>query len=191
MLNIIRVIYRYKMNLFFCGLKMIHLRFLNPKSIISNNICLKCDNINKIKIGHSSSIGSFSVIAVADEQSERNSCSFLEIGHDTYIGESNNIRAAGGVIKIGNNCLISQHISIVASNHGINKDNLIQKQSWSRNNNSIYICDDVWIGANSVILPGVTIGEGVVVGAGSVVTKDIPPYAIVVGNPAKVLKYRI
>lgn len=54
----------------------------------------------------------------------------------------------------------------------------------------IIVEDDVWIGTNSMILSGVTIGQGAIVGAGSVVTKDIPPYAIVGGNPAKVLKYR-
>ena len=50
--------------------------------------------------------------------------------------------------------------------------------------------DDVWIGTNSVVLPGVTIGKGAVIGAGTVVTKDIPEYAIAVGNPARVIKYR-
>ena len=53
----------------------------------------------------------------------------------------------------------------------------------------IRIGDDVWIGAGAIILPGVTIGEGAVVGAGAVVTKDIPPFAIVVGNPAKIIRY--
>ena len=48
----------------------------------------------------------------------------------------------------------------------------------------------MWVGANSVILPGVTIHKGAVIAAGSIVTKDVPEYAIVAGNPAKVLKYR-
>ena len=54
----------------------------------------------------------------------------------------------------------------------------------------ISIGNDVWIGMNSCILQGITIGDGVVIGAGSVVTKDVPPYAIVAGNPARILKYR-
>lgn len=57
-------------------------------------------------------------------------------------------------------------------------------------NNRIIIGNDVWIGANTVILPGVKIGNGAVIGAGAVVTKDVPDYAVVVGVPAKVLKYR-
>jgi acetyltransferase-like isoleucine patch superfamily enzyme len=55
---------------------------------------------------------------------------------------------------------------------------------------SISIGDDVWIGMNSMILSGVNVGQGAVIGAGSVVAKDIPPYAIVAGNPAKIVKYR-
>ena len=55
---------------------------------------------------------------------------------------------------------------------------------------SIIINDDVWIGAHSVILPGVTIGKGAVIGAGSVVTSNIPEYAVAVGVPAKVIKLR-
>jgi acetyltransferase-like isoleucine patch superfamily enzyme len=55
---------------------------------------------------------------------------------------------------------------------------------------SINIGHDVWIGANSIILSGVSIGTGAIIGAGTVVTKDIPPYAIAVGNPAKIIKYR-
>ena len=58
-------------------------------------------------------------------------------------------------------------------------------------NAPIRISDDVWIGANATILKGVTIGTGAVVGAGAVVTRDVPDYAIVMGNPARVVKYRV
>lgn len=55
---------------------------------------------------------------------------------------------------------------------------------------SVTTCDDTWIGCNAIILKGVTIGRGAIVGAGAVVTKDVPPYAIVDGNPAKVIRFR-
>ena len=55
---------------------------------------------------------------------------------------------------------------------------------------AVIIEDDVWIGARVTILPGVHIGKGSVLGAGSVITSDVPPYAVVGGNPARVLKYR-
>jgi acetyltransferase-like isoleucine patch superfamily enzyme len=61
---------------------------------------------------------------------------------------------------------------------------------WNGSRTSIDIEDDVWIGANSVILPGVRIGRGSVIGAGSVVTKSVPPHAIYAGNPAKLIRYR-
>jgi acetyltransferase-like isoleucine patch superfamily enzyme len=54
----------------------------------------------------------------------------------------------------------------------------------------VTIEDDVWIGSNAIILPGVRIGKGSVIGAGSIVTSDIPPYALAYGTPAKVMKYR-
>jgi len=54
----------------------------------------------------------------------------------------------------------------------------------------VIIGDDVWIGCNVVILPGTTIGSHAVIGAGAVVTKDIPEYAVVVGNPARIVKFR-
>ena len=54
----------------------------------------------------------------------------------------------------------------------------------------VFIEDDVWVGTRAVILHGVTIGRGSIVGAGSVVTKSVPPYAVVAGNPARIIKYR-
>lgn len=58
------------------------------------------------------------------------------------------------------------------------------------NDQDVVIEDGVWVGCNVVILKGVTVGRGSVVGAGAVVTKDVPPYAVVGGNPAKLIKYR-
>lgn len=98
--------------------------------------------------------------------------------------------AGGGKIKIGDKCLISQQVSIIAANHSIAKDIFIYDQPWSEKKNYIIIEDDVWIGSGSQILPGVRVGNGAIVAAGSGVTKDVPNYAIVAGNPAKVIKFR-
>jgi acetyltransferase-like isoleucine patch superfamily enzyme len=62
--------------------------------------------------------------------------------------------------------------------------------AWETSKTSVEIEEDVWIGANCVILPGVTIGRGAVIGAGSVVTKSVPAYSIYVGNPAKLMRMR-
>ena len=106
------------------------------------------------------------------------------------IGEFNNIRASGGSIEIGEFCLISQFVSIIGSNHNIQKSEKIALQGWSKNRNFVKIGDDVWIGAHSVILPGVSIATGAVIAAGSVVSKDVDSYKIVAGNPAKVIGNR-
>lgn len=166
----------------------LRLRFLN--AFIDSNIQLKYPDISLIQIGDGTSINKFSTLLVANDPHVKLHNSQLSIGEHTYIGEYNNIRAGGGSIRIGNNCLISQHISMVTSNHGFERGKLIKEQPWSTDDNYIIIEDDVWIGANSVILPGVTIRKGAIIGAGSVVTKDVPQYAIVCGNPAHILRYR-
>jgi acetyltransferase-like isoleucine patch superfamily enzyme len=154
----------------------------------SSNIVLS--DINQIKIGKGSYVGKFTSIIVSNDGRSGLRNSSLEIGDGTYIGEYNNIRAGGGVILIGKNCLISQHISIIASNHSIWRDDHIKNQLWSTKNNLVEIGSDVWIGCNSVILPGSIIRDGAVVGAGSVVNSEIPEFAIVKGNPAVVVGYR-
>jgi acetyltransferase-like isoleucine patch superfamily enzyme len=120
----------------------------------------------------------------------------ISIGEQTFIGKSDLISASN--IHIGNNVLISWGVTIVDHNsHNISYSERTEdildwrngKKDWS---NVIYkpvhICDKVWIGFNSIILKGVTIGEGAIVGAGSVVTKDVAAWTIVGGNPAKVIR---
>lgn len=95
-----------------------------------------------------------------------------------------------GNVMIGNNVMIAPNCMIVSGNHGIDNSNepmIVQKCT---SKGPIIVEDDVWIAANSVILDGVKISKGAVIGAGSVVTKNVPPMAIVCGNPARVLRYR-
>ena len=168
--------------------KLFELRHRNPMSYIDGSISL-LGEVGNIVLGRCVSINAFCTIAVAGD-TDNGVKSILKVGENTYIGEYNNIRVAGGEVTIGNGCLISQHITIVSSNHLIKKDKPIHKQPWTTTNNFVHIEDDVWVGANSVILPGVTVHKGAVIAAGSIVTKDVPEYAIVAGNPAKILKYR-
>lgn len=134
-------------------------------------------------------MGDYTLLAAKNENRDIQD-SRLYIGANTFIGEFNNIRATGGTIKIGSHCNISQHCSLIATNHKTAKDINISDQQWDQKKKGIEIGNDVWTGANSVILPGVHIGDGAVIGAGSIVTKDIPKNAIAVGNPAKVIKFR-
>jgi acetyltransferase-like isoleucine patch superfamily enzyme len=120
----------------------------------------------------------------------------MSIGKNTFIGKSHLVTASE--INIGNNVLISWGVSIVDHNsHSIIYSERSRdifdwrngKKDWSLvKSKSIHIHDQAWIGFNSIILKGVTIGEGAIVGAGSVVTKDVPAWTIVGGNPAKVIR---
>ena len=112
----------------------------------------------------------------------------VTINQNTFLGEYVTIYGHGGV-TIGSNTLIAMHTCIVSSNHTIPADNeLIRSKPDILL--PVIIGSDVWIGAGCKILGGVTIGDGCVVGAGSVVTKSLPPYSVSVGTPAKVIKYR-
>ncbi len=113
---------------------------------------------------------------------------FIKIGSNSAVNAFCVIYGAGGV-TIGNNVRIACHTVIVASNHNfddVTKD--IHEQGVSKK--GIIIGNDVWIGAGVRILDGVCIGDHAVIGAGSVVTKDIPANAVAVGVPARILRYR-
>ena len=187
MKKFLRLFKWYGLFFFFKNNLRVRLKFINAN--FADDVKIKYDFLSDITIEKGVRINQFSTIFCKNQNKNiRNSR--LIIGEDTYIGEYNNIRASGGVISIGRRCSISQHISMIASNHGTSLGDDIQRQGWEQTKTGITVEDDVWIGANSVILPGVHINKGAIIGAGSVVTKDIPPYAIAVGNPAKVIKYR-
>ena len=103
-----------------------------------------------------------------------------------------------GDLTIGNFCSIAPDVSfLVDGEHAYNtittypfQQRYLGKDDVSQSKGSIVVEDDVWIGYRATILSGVRIGQGAIIAAGAVVTKDVPPYAIVGGVPAKVLKYR-
>lgn len=110
----------------------------------------------------------------------------MEFGEHTWVGPYNNFRMAGsGCIVIGKRCYISQFCSFVANNHGTRRDQLIHLQPHDQSRINITVGDDVWFGAGSAVMPGVTIGTGAVIGAGAVVTRSVPPYEIWAGVPAR------
>jgi acetyltransferase-like isoleucine patch superfamily enzyme len=109
------------------------------------------------------------------------------IGDDVVIGRHNMITAKGN-ISIGSYTRIGAFVQILDQGHGFEKNKLIMNQDAIIEDTTIG--DDCWIGTGSKILKGVKIGNGVVVGANSVVTNNIPDYAIVGGIPAKIIKYR-
>lgn len=110
-----------------------------------------------------------------------------------YIGKFSQINsgtAIYGNVSIGNNVMIAPNCMLAGGNHNFSNINIPMRFQGS-NEKGIIINDDVWIGANSVVLDGVTIGKGTIVGAGSVVTKNLESYSIYFGNPAKFIKKRI
>lgn len=120
----------------------------------------------------------------------------VEIGDGT--GINGKIRILGGErVIIGKYCAIGSDVKIISSNHNIKKANLQSKFATDFFNQSIDVLkgetkigNNVWIGDSVIILPGVQIGDGAVIGAGSIVTKNVPPFAVAVGNPSKVIKFR-
>ena len=127
-------------------------------------------------LGRHSVIESYSCI--------NNAVGDVVIGDHTRIGIHNTVI---GPVTIGSHVNLAQGITITALNHNFTDTSLrIDQQGVSTN--PVVIGDDVWIGANAVVLPGVTIGRHVVVAAGAVVTKDVPDNCVVGGVPAKIIK---
>jgi acetyltransferase-like isoleucine patch superfamily enzyme len=112
----------------------------------------------------------------------------LMVGHDVLINAYSIIGAQKG-ISIGNYVMLGYHVNLASTNHSYTNPKLPIKCQ-GEYGAPITIEDDVWIGANASILPGITIGKGAIVGANSVVTKSVNPYSIVGGVPAKHIKYR-
>ena len=128
------------------------------------------------------SLGDYSVIE--SFACINNAVGDVMIGDHTRIGLHNTII---GPVEIGSHVNLAQGITVTALNHNFDDtQKRIDEQGVSTI--PVTIEDDVWIGANAVILPGVTIGNHCVVAAGAVVTKDVPPHSLVAGVPAKVIK---
>ena len=109
----------------------------------------------------------------------------IEVGDHVFINYNCTVLDVGKV-KIGDHVLIAPNVSIYTAGHPIHPET---RKTGYEYGIPVTIGDHVWIGGNVVIVPGVTIGENAVIGAGSVVTKDIPANAIVAGNPCKVIRY--
>ena len=145
-------------------------------SVIQRSVRMDTPPYRRLSLGDYSVVESYSCI--------NNAVGDVMIGDHTRVGLHNTII---GPVIIGSHVNLAQGITVTALNHNFeNPDKRIDEQGVSTK--PVTIGNDIWIGANAVILPGVTIGEHSVVAAGAVVTKDVPPHSLVAGVPAKIIK---
>ncbi len=145
-------------------------------SVVHRSARMDTPPYRKFSLGNYSVIESFACI--------NNAVGDIIIGDHTRIGLHNTII---GPVTIGSHVNLAQGITVTALNHNFeDSDKRIDEQGVSTT--PVIIEDDIWIGANAVILPGVTIGNHSVVAAGAVVTKNVPPHSLVAGVPAKIIK---
>lgn len=114
---------------------------------------------------------------------------------NVFIGEGALFMCTNAPICIGSHVMLGPHVTVITGDHrtdiiGRYMDTINESEKLPENDMPIEIEGDNWIGANVTILKGVRIGKGAIIAAGSVVNKDVPPYACVGGVPAKILKYR-
>lgn len=109
------------------------------------------------------------------------------MGDRSQLGE--NLKAEADLI-LGNDVLMGPDVIMLSSSHAFDRLDLPINQQGARPRHPIVIGNDVWIGTRVIILPGVRIGDHAIIGAGSVVTKDVPPLAIIGGNPARFIRSR-
>lgn len=109
------------------------------------------------------------------------------LGNNSGIGINCTIN---GDVRIGDNVMMGPNVTIYTQNHCIDRIDIPMNLQGATEEKPVIIGDDVWIGSNVIILPGVVIESHSVIGAGSVVTKRVPAYCIVAGNPARIVKSR-
>lgn len=114
----------------------------------------------------------------------------MRVGSNIWVGEYFFAKAEGG-ISIGSGTILSRKVEIWTSNHNYDSTD-VQMIPYDKRMifKPVDIGENVWVGTHVLFLPGVKIGEGAVIGAGTIVTRDVPACAVVGGNPAKILKYR-
>jgi acetyltransferase-like isoleucine patch superfamily enzyme len=154
---------------------------------LGDHVSLSAIGKGKLILGSKVSIGSFSRVIIATSLNQVGE--HISIGNHVGIGEFAYLGGGGG-LRIGHHCIVGQYFSCHPENH-IHDDieTPIRLQGVTRK--GIVIGPNCWIGSKVTILDGVTIGEGCVIAAGSVVTKSFPDYSVIGGVPAKVLRSRL
>jgi acetyltransferase-like isoleucine patch superfamily enzyme len=143
-----------------------------------------------ITIGDNTHLGRNIRLAAWDHYQSKSYSPQIAIGNNCSIGANAHITSINKIV-IGNNVLTGKNILITDNSHGESRHDLLDippKKRLLYSKGEVIIGDNVWIGEKASIMPGVHIGEGCIIAAHSVVTKDIAPYSIVAGIPARVIK---
>jgi maltose O-acetyltransferase len=113
----------------------------------------------------------------------------VEIGDNSGLGVDCHVPVD---IRIGSDVMMGPQVLIIgrSQNHKFDDVSIPMRLKGYQDALPVVIEDDVWLGVRVIVLPGIRIGRGVVIGAGAVVTKDVPPFAICVGNPARIIRFR-
>jgi acetyltransferase-like isoleucine patch superfamily enzyme len=148
---------------------------LSDSSKVSNSILKYYSRLKDYTEIHNSTLGEYSYISQYSIVNKSKIGKFSSIANGVYIGLWEHNRA------------VSTHSFYLYEHSGNFVEGYI---NYDRDEIETYIGNDVWIGANAVVMKGISVGDGAIIGASAVVTKDVPAYAIVVGNPARIIKYR-
>lgn len=142
----------------------------------------------EIEIGQDVSVAAFAEILIYRQSPFSSIPGKLVLGDRSVIATGANIRAAGGTIRVGANSVISQHTVAVAANHAIKAQTPYLRAPWDEGRTGVDVGENVWVGANCVLLPGTRIGNNTVIAAGSVVRGEVPSDEVWGGVPARFLK---
>lgn len=149
---------------------------------------IQVDELSAIRAGEHIHIGIFSELVVLEASPYSLVPGSLSLGNRVVIGSGANIRAAGGSITLGDNVLIAQNVSLIAANHSLDRNSVFRDAAWDEQRTGICIAENVWLGSNSIVLPGTSIGKNSVIAAGAVVSGQIPSDEIWGGIPARRLR---
>lgn len=163
-----------------CEIKNPHWVSVGGNNLFQRGSVILADSPNSIFIGKESCICRYSVVQSVG--------GFIRIGNRTQIGDFCNLYGQGG-LTIGNDVMIASCVQVVPNQHTYNDLSRTIRENPEKSY-GIVIEDDVWIGTNVAILDGVKIGRGAIIGAGSVVSRDVAAFSIVAGVPAREIKRR-